>query len=58
VFDEAVERAQILRQVLRLLAPDIGDRASLRAMRDLGPQLPASRLQPVVQRRQRREWLR
>ena len=53
VFDEAVEGAGKLHQVLRFLAPGVGDRTRLRAMRDLGPQLPASRLQPVVQRRQR-----
>lgn len=35
VFHEAAERAEKLRQALRFLAPDVGDHARLRAMRDL-----------------------
>ena len=53
VFDEPVERTAKPHQLLHFLAPGVGDRAWLRGVRDLGPQLPASRLQPVIQRRQR-----
>lgn len=55
VFDEAVERPGHCHQVPDLLAPYLGDRAGLRAVPGLGPQLPASGLQPLVQGLQRGE---
>ena len=51
VFDEAVERARRLHQMLDLFGPGVGNRARMRGVRRLLPQLPASHLQPVVQRR-------
>jgi hypothetical protein len=51
VFDEAVERARRLHQMLDLFGPGVGNRARMRGVRRLSPQLPAARLQPVVQRR-------
>ena len=53
VLDEAVERPRKLHQMLRLFRPGVGDRARMRAVRRLRPQLPAAHLQPVVERRQR-----
>src|ERR1700733_8356357 len=52
VFDEAVERARKLHQSPDFFCPYVDDRAGLRAVQRLGPQFPAARLQPVVQRRQ------
>jgi hypothetical protein len=52
VFDEAVERARKLHQAPDFFCPYVADRAGLGAVQRLGPQFPASRLQPVVQRRQ------
>src|SRR5271168_2787308 len=51
VFDEAVERARRLHQMRDLFGPGVGNRAKMRGVRRLSPQLPAARLQPVVQRR-------
>src|ERR1700722_12917078 len=53
VFDEAGERARRLHQMPDLFGPGVGNRARMRGVRRLSPQLPAARLQPVVQRRQR-----
>ena len=52
VFDEAVERARKLHQAPDFFCPYVDDRAGLGAVQRLGPQFPAARLQPVVQRRQ------
>ena len=48
VFDEAVERPGKLHQVLRFFRAGFGNRARMRAVRRLSPQLLASRLQPIV----------
>ena len=48
VFDETVERPGKRHQVPRFFRPGVGDRASLRAVQRLSPQLPAARLQPIV----------
>ena len=48
VFDETVERPGKRHQVPRFFRPGVGDRASLRAVQRLRPQLPAARLQPIV----------
>jgi hypothetical protein len=51
VFDEAVERPGKRHQMLDLFGPGVGNRARMRGVRRLSPQLPAALLQPVVQRR-------
>jgi hypothetical protein len=52
VFDEAVERPGKPHQMLDLFGPGVGNRARMRGVRRLSPQLPAARPQPVVQRHQ------
>ena len=52
VLDEAVEGPGKRHQLPPLFGPGVGHRTRLRNVRRLCPQLPAARLQPVVQRRQ------